>query len=187
MTIGEGREYFLRENVTGQAHAGCRFVFAFGADSLRFCFDVCDDEIVSPFERDNDDLWQGDAVEVFLAPDGDLTRYAELEVSPFGLRFYGEIADVTEQGHSLVKRPPPFTARAERTEEGYRVTIDLPLSALAGFDRRKMKLNAFRLDKRADGAQRLYALHPTLCGSFHRPAFFVNVAGRADEEGESSC
>lgn len=187
MVIEEGKEYTLRENTAGGEDGGCRFSCRFVADALRFCFDVCDDEIVSPFERDNDDLWQGDAVEVFLAPDGDLTRYAELEVSPFGLRFYGEIADVTEQGHSLVKRPPPFTARAERTEEGYRVTIDLPLSALAGFDRRKMKLNAFRLDKRADGAQRLYALNPTLCGSFHRPAFFVNVAGRADEEGESSC
>lgn len=35
-----------------------------------------------------------------------------------------------------------------------------------------MKFNAFRLDKKADGRQLLYALSPTLCGSFHRPAYF---------------
>ena len=49
----------------------------------------------------------------------------------------------------------------------------LPLAALEGFDGKTMKLNAFRLDKKADGRLLLYALNPTLCESFHRPAFFL--------------
>lgn len=187
MVIEEGKEYTLRENTAGGEDGGCRFSCRFAADALRFCFDVRDDDIVSPFARDNDDLWQGDAVEVFLSPNGDLSRYVELEVSPFGLRFFGEITDVSESAHTLTKLPPPFSARAERTAEGYRVTIDLPVRVLRGFDRDRMKLNAFRLDKRSDGVQNLYALHPTLCGSFHKPAFFVGLVGREGASGGLSC
>ncbi len=34
-----------------------------------------DNEIVSPYAEDNEDIWQGDAVEIFLSPDGDTKRY----------------------------------------------------------------------------------------------------------------
>ena len=169
----QNKTYFLRENTAGGENGECAFRYVLEGGVLRFYFEVKDKDVVSPYTQDNDDIWNADAVEVFISPDGDLKNYKELEVSPFGVRFYGAIRNEDGKTPVLTKQAPPFAARAERTEKGYRVSIELPLSALDGFDERKMKLNAFRLDKKADGRQLLYALNPTLCASFHRPAFFM--------------
>lgn len=174
MTIEEDRTYYLRENITGAENKECSFRFRFGEREAEFFFDVTDGEIISPFQEDNEDIWQGDAVEVFLSPDGNLTRYYELEVSPFGVRFWGEVTfSGGEKG--LKKIPPPFEAEASRTKDGYAVHIRLPLSALKGFDRNAMKLNAFRLDKKQNGRQDLYALNPTGCTTFHKPEYFLKT------------
>ena len=165
--------HFLKENTQGTENGECRFRYEIAGGCLHFCFEVEDGDIISPYGKDNDDIWQDDAVEVFLSPSGDPARYKEIEVSPFGVRFYGAIRNEDGKTPVLTKQAPPFAARAERTEKGYCVSIELPLSALDGFDEQKMKLNAFRLDKKADGRQLLYALNPTLCASFHRPAFFM--------------
>lgn len=113
-------------------------------------------------------------MEVFLSPDGDLTRYYELEVSPFGVRFWGEVT-IAGGEKRLKKLPPPFEAEVTRTEEGYAVHIRLPLAALKGFDRSEMKLNAFCPDRRTDGGQELYALNPTRCDTFHKPQYFLKI------------
>ena len=141
---------------------------------MLFYFDVKDKDIISPYRQDNDDIWQGDAVEVFLSPDGNMERYKELEVSPFGIRFYGEIRNDDGKRPRLEKAEPQFEAETKQTEYGYTVTIRLPLNTLKDFDRSKMKLNIFRLDKRASGRQELYALNPTFCNSFHHPEYFLS-------------
>ena len=174
--IRENTVYLLKENVTGAENGECRFRFVREGENLRFFFDVDDDEIVSPFAADNENIYEGDAVEVFLSPDGDLTFYKELEVSPYGVRFYGNIRSDGVKNGALEKIPPAFRAKTALRKGGWRAEIELPLSALIGFDPDKARMNAFRLDKRADGDQRLYALNPTLCGSFHRPAFFLGIS-----------
>ena len=172
--LEEDRTYHLRENVTGAENGECCFRCRFGGREAEFFFDVKDADIISPFQEDNEDIWQGDAVEVFLSPDGNLEHYFELEVSPFGVRFWGE---VTFSGGEkrLKKLPPPFEAEVSRTKEGYAVQIKLPLAAMQGYDRTAVMLNAFRLDKKADGRQELYALNPTECATFHKPKYFIKV------------
>lgn len=172
-SVAENTFYSFRENRTGGEAGVCRFRYFSRADALVFCFSVRDDQIVSPYERDNDEIYMGDAAEVFLSPDGDLTRYKELEVSPFGVRFYGNIRSDGIGAFTLEKIPPAFSAETRLEEGGWSAEITLPFSALGNYDREKMKFNAFCLDKRAGGEQRLYALNPTLCGSFHRPRFFL--------------
>lgn len=172
--IKENESCFLRENVTGAENSECRFQCVFKSKTAQFYFDVKDADIISPFREDNEDIWQGDAVEVFLSPDGDLTRYFEAEVSPFGVRFWGEIT-FFDGVRSLKKLPPPFAAETEYTGDGYSVRISLPLSALETFDRGRMRMNAFRLDRQKSGEQKLYALNPTYCDTFHKPQYFVSV------------
>ena len=174
MTLEEGKTYFLRENVTGTESGQCTFRFRFGGREAEFFFDVKDEDIISPFQKDNEDVWLGDAVEVFLSPDGNLKRYYELEVSPFGVRFWGEVT-IAGGEKRLKKLPPPFEAEASRTKEGYAVQIKLPLAAMQGYDRAAVVLNAFRLDKKADGGQDLYALNPTRCATFHKPEYFLKI------------
>lgn len=172
--LEEDRTYHLRENVTGAESEKCRFRCRFGEREAEFFFDVKDADLISPFKEDNEDIWRGDAVEVFLSPDGDLTRYYELEVSPFGVRFWGEVT-FAEGKKRLKKLPPPFEAEVSRTKEGYAVQIKLPLAAMQGYDRTAVMLNAFRLDNKADGRQELYALNPTECATFHKPKYFIKV------------
>ena len=174
MTLEEDRTYYLRENVTGAEAEKCRFRCRFGEREAEFFFDVRDEDVISPFQEDNEDIWQGDAVEVFLSPDGNPEHYFELEVSPLGVRFWGEIA-FSESMRVLKKLPPPFRAEVTRTEAGYAVHIRLPLSALKVFHRAAMKMNAFCLDRRTDGGQDLYALNPTRCDTFHKPQYFLKI------------
>lgn len=177
MKLQENKTYYLHENMTGEESLECRFSCLLGEREAEFFFAVKDDELVSPYERDNEDIWKGDAVEVFLSPRGDLTRYYELEVSPFGVRFWGEVCNKDGAGSALrlVKLAPPFTAETARTEGGYTVHIRLPLEALKGWDKSKMRLNAFRLDKRLSGEQRLYALNPTRRPTFHCTACLIGM------------
>lgn len=165
----------LSENTSGARSEECRFSCEFNKYAAHFSFEVKDEDVISPYRSDNEDIWQGDAVEVFLSPDGDRTRYFELEVSPFGVRFFGEIVNSDGKTPRLKKLPPMFEARAERTEEGYTVHIELPYGELGAVLPEKMAFNAFRLDKKADGRQLLYALSPTFCNSFHRPQYFVRA------------
>ena len=181
MRVRENTEYSLSENITGAESGVCRFRCLFGEEEAQFFFDVSDTEIVSPFREDNEDIWKGDAVEVFLSPDGDLSRYYELEVSPHGVRFWS-VNRWSRGVRTLEKLPPRFRAHTERTRQGYRAEIALPLSELSGFDREKMRLNAFCVDKRENGEQLLYALFPTRCKTFHKPQFLTEIRSNAARE-----
>ena len=172
----EKTQYFLRENTSGREDNACRFSCEFAKEGMIFCFDVRDEDIISPFTQDNEDLWRADAVEVFLSPNGDLHNYKEIEVSPFGMRFYGDIYNSDGKTAALTKKTPAYQAWAEQTDGGYSVKIVIGYDSLEGFDRAKMKLNAYRLDKKQSGEQLLYALNPTMCGSFHRPQYFIGEA-----------
>ncbi len=170
-----GKDYFLKENVSGKESCECKFRFQIGKDKLNFIFDVTDPDIISPYSSDNENIYYGDAVEIFITPDGDLGRYKELEVSPFGVRFFGNIINRDGKTPELTKIAPAFSAQAMETLTGYRVVIDLPFESAGIRDLKKAKFNAYRLDKKADGKLLLYALNPTMCESFHRPAYFVEL------------
>ena len=173
-SVSQKKTYYLRENVTGAENNECAFTFERGADAFRFYFEVRDEDVISPYEADNDDIYDGDAVEVFLSPDGDRVHYFEIEVSPYAKRFWAKVTNKTGASLDVVDRiVPPYDVKVEQTESGYRVQITVPYAVLERFDAEKYLFNAYRLDKKADGRQLLYALNPTLCGSFHRPQYFV--------------
>ena len=175
ITVSAGKIYFLRENITGKENDECTFRFEQEKDDIRFYFEVRDADIISPYTADNEDIFDGDAVEVFISPDGDRTHYFEIEVSPFGKRFWAKIVNVTGVRLDAVDRiAPPYEAKTEQTESGYRAEIRVPYAVLERFDTEKYLINAYRLDKKADGRQLLYALSPTFCRRFHRPKYFLS-------------
>lgn len=107
-SVHENTIYSLKENVTGREDDGCRFRYVLSGEAISFFFDVEDEDIVSPYRKDNENIFLGDAVEVFLSPDGDLTRYKELEVSPFGCAFTAISATKAEVFPNSKKYRPPF-------------------------------------------------------------------------------
>jgi hypothetical protein len=59
-------------------------------ENLTIVFQCDDDEIVATYLEHDEPLWQEDAVEMFLAPEG-LTPYFEIEVNPLGTTFDARI------------------------------------------------------------------------------------------------
>lgn len=175
MRACENQIYYLRENVHGAENHSCSFRFEVEKEGLTFYFTVNDKDIISPFKEDNEDIWQADAVEVFLSADGNLTRYKEMEISPYGIRFFADVTNEDGKTPQIHKIAPAFDAYAEWTSAGYCVRVFVSFASLGGSNIKKMKFNAFWLDKKADGRQLLYALSPTLCESFHRPACFIGM------------
>lgn len=142
-SVHENTIYSLKENVTGREDDGCRFRYVLSGEAISFFFDVEDEDIVSPYRKDNENIFLGDAVEVFLSPDGDLTRYKELEVSPFGVRFYGNIRNESGSFPELEKIPPAFSADVRMREGGWRAEIVLPARGARGVRRKNDEAERF--------------------------------------------
>lgn len=122
--VEAGKWYYLKENVTGADDDGCRVRMDVCDDGLNFCFEVADTAIVSRFRHDNEDIWQDDAVEVFVSPDGDRKKYLELEVSPYGVRFFGEVCN--EDGKTPKLKKGRSDVFGKRGGNGRRVSGDDP-------------------------------------------------------------
>ena len=110
--LEEDRTYHLRENVTGAGNGECSFCFRFGEREAEFFFGVRDEDVISPFQEDNEDIWQGDSVEVFLSPDGNPEHYWFIQCAvatqgPDAGRYAVEIGCPSPDGPRLWERMVP--------------------------------------------------------------------------------
>ena len=119
-------------------------------------FDGKDDGFVATKTRHDDQLWQEDVYEVFLAPDDPPYVYYEFEVNPLGTRFDARIES------PRLTRPticvdvqwgcPGFRARVQLRPGRWSASLSIPLRALSG-DRpipSRWKANFFRVDRGAE-------------------------------------
>lgn len=75
-------------SMTGRpAPRECTARLAWNNEALYVGFSAVDNDIESPHEQRDDDLYTKDVVELFLDPDGDGLNYYEFEVSPRGVIF----------------------------------------------------------------------------------------------------
>ena len=148
-------EVVLRDNSGGDGIGGKATLWR-TENAIKVLFCAVDNDIISYGKKYNEPLWKGDTVEIFLTL-GRRNRYLEFE-----LEFIDE---------------PPFKWEARRTEYGYECSFEIPFSTLKaiGFDENEAYFNLYMQDYTADGL-RLYAMAPTMCGSFHRPEAFVKLA-----------
>lgn len=171
--------YLLRENEQGGAPKHRTELRAlYSAQKLFLRFDVEDDYILANLKEDNANLYEEEVVELFYAPEGALTRYFELEFNVHGAVFYGLISN--PNGNRLgmscqLMERRGIDCEVIRTSEGYVLTAEISFAAIGGAPVRGALCNAFRIDHFPDGSSQLIALSPTLCVSFHVPAYFVPV------------
>ena len=61
----------------------------------------------------------------------------------------------------------------ELTSYGYKasISVDLPTN----FDIDNVLFNCFNIDANEGAGQKLFALSPTMCGSFHKSKYFVRL------------
>ena len=108
--------------------------------NLYVAFEVADTFLKSSFEKADDHLWEQDAVEIMLDPDGNGRDYFEIQASPLGVVFDTRYAaprhpkpwgEVGWQSKAEVKVETKGTANDEDDDEGYTVEMALPWSAFA--------------------------------------------------------
>lgn len=163
----------------------------YGPGELYLGFEVKDELLKSTHENADSHLWEQDAVEMLIDPDGDGRRYFEIQVSPRGVvfdtrqeapRMPKPFGDVAWSSGATAKVTLDGTLDDDAPDRGYVVEIALPWTAFAtggaptppkGSD--VWRVNFFVLDATAS-EQRAVAWSPPMVGDFHTPARFGRLA-----------
>ncbi len=156
--------------------------------NLYVAFDVADEWLRSTFEKRDDHLWEQDAVEIMLDPDGDGKNYFELQVAPSNQAF--------DTRYDSRRKPQPFghmewnsgltsgvslrgTLNDQAPDQGYTAEIAIPWTAFAAgtpvHARPRAgdtwRVNFYVMDAREEG-QRAVGWSPPRVGDFHVPKRF---------------
>ena len=159
-------------------------------DALYVGFEVADPLLRCRFEGHDAHLWEEDAVELMIDPDGDGRRYGELQVSPTNLVFdtwfdsrrlpqpFGHVAWSSELRSAVVTDGTP---NDDAEDGGWVAEIAIPWRALeplgvSGPPERgsEWRVALYVLDARARG-QLGVGWSPPLVGDFHVPERFGRV------------
>lgn len=160
-------------------------------DALFVAFEVADPLLRCTFEGHDAHLWEQDAVELMIDPDGDGQRYGELQVSPTNLVFdtwfdarrvpqpFGHAGWSSELRSAVATEGTP---NDDEADGGWTAEIAIPWSALEPLGVRgapargsEWRVALYVLDARERG-QLGVGWSPPLVGDFHVPDRFGRVA-----------
>jgi hypothetical protein len=161
-------------------------------DHLYVAFKVQDDLLRSEFDEQDDHLWEQDAVEMMIDPDGDGKNYFELQVSPKGVTFdtrYDSrrkpkpFGDVDWSSEMKAKVDADGKVGDDKADKGYVVEAAIPWKAFDAGKKPAQKpshgdewrMNFFVMDKRKGDKQRAAGWSPPKKGDFHVPERFGRV------------
>ena len=131
---------------------------------------ITDTDVFSPYTKQDEPLWKGDCVELFIDADGNRSGYVELQVNPNNAMFDSYFATTRAQPGDEAWNANMVTAvkvrgtadKAGDADQGWDVEIAIPLAAvkgrLEGMNVRlppqvgdKWRLNVVRVDYRSGG------------------------------------
>jgi hypothetical protein len=163
-------------------------------------FRVTDDNLVDPSSARDDHLWEHDAVEVMIDPDGDGANYYEFQVSPKNQRF--------DTRYDRPRQPQPFghldfnpetrsgvaatgtIGNADDNDTGYDVELVIPWASINnGLAHTppqpgdQVRVNLFVMDEPKTGGQRSAAWSAPRGGDFHALARFGRITLAVDAPG----
>ena len=174
MVLKLNNKYPFKVNQTGEVVNDSTVLIKLEENALIFEYDIFqNNKVYSPFKKDNDPIYNGDVVEVFISFDNRNDDYLEYELSPTGLKFLGHISNPTLESPILTLIEPKFDSIVELTNYGYKasISVDLP----PNFDINNVLLNCFNINTEEGTSQKLFAISPTMCGSFHKSKYFVKL------------
>jgi len=164
---------------------------------LYVAFEVQDENLVDPSTNRDDHLWEHDAVEVMIDPDGDGQNYYEFQVSPKNQRFDTRYERArTPAAPGLVDYNPETRSgvvvhgtigNIDDNDQGYTVEFAIPWSAIGmGLAHTppqvgdSIRLNLFVLDEAKQGGHRFAAWSAPRSGDFHTLERFGRVTFAAE-------
>ncbi len=160
-------------------------------------FEVTDDYLHNTITERDGHLWEQDAVEIMVDPDGDGLHYFELQVSPTGnvfetaydsRRVPGPIGHADWDSHMVARAHVEGTVNDETPDQRYTVELSIPWTAFAYGEMpasaappagATWRFNFYVMDTRADGGQRGEGWSPTLTNDYHVPTRFGRVTFEA--------
>lgn len=167
--------YYLKENCTGK-----KAIYETSLDILKteenivFSFVAKHCSFNSYSDKFNDNLFSGDALEVFIDRNED-NHYLEIEVAPNGTLFIANIDyndGVNRHIHYLPNKGVAALINKKDDELHCKLIIDREVFNLKD----NLKFNAYRIE--TDGTtpeKHLFALNPTLIFNFHVPNKFISL------------
>ncbi len=159
----------LLDNRTGKTlEPKTEFAYRKIKDLIYFEFIAHDSSLTSYSSKNNDLLYKGDVVEVFLAFNDN--EYYEFEVAPNGATFIAKI--INKQPIFIDNNF--FKSESIISNNSYHVKMKIDLSKFENI--KEIKFNAFRIETK--GIRQDYILQaysPTLCNTFHIKEKFVEL------------
>ena len=155
----------------------------YDATDLYVAYEVADQYLKCTFTKNDDHLWEQDAVELMVDPDGDGKNYFEIQVSPTDLvfdtrydsrRLPRPFGDMAWSSNANAKVQLRGKVNDEAADEGYTVELAIPWSAFAAGPTPATppaagavwRMNFFVMDALEKG-QRAVGWSPPLIGDFH--------------------
>jgi len=170
----------LRRSNTGAAASHrTQARMAWDDANLYVAFDVEDDDILTPYGKDDDPLYESEVVEIFVDANDDGGSYDEIELSPadrlFDASFTGR-----RQGMNLAWRSGTRHAvrldgtigRSSDWDRGWTAELAIPIASLSAVPRvppqvgDRWRVNLYRLDQGRGGVEG-QAFSPVMVGDFH--------------------
>jgi len=167
----------LKDNKTGkQATYKTDFSIELTKKYILVTFIAHSSKFNSYSDKYNDEIYKGDVCELFLATSKNKNRYYEIEVAPNNTAYLAEIYNNNGVLEHYYIEENFLTTNVVKDKDTYKATISIPLEKLKYTSLEDFYFNAFRIE--TDGGEiekYLFAFNPTLCGSFHKPEFFVKL------------
>ena len=162
-------EYRLFNNRTGKLEEPITNIsFEMLGNFLVFNFEAFNSSLNSFSNKNNDEIYNGDVVEVFLDLGDDF--YYEFEVAPNGTTF---IAKIINKLPVFVENTF-FESNVKVIDNNYFVEMRIDLSKLSQY--KEIKFNAFRIETKGIKPNYiLQALCPTLTDTFHVREKFIKI------------
>lgn len=163
------KTFKLLDNLTGKIGTPqTDFSYERKGNLLSFCFEAYESSLNSFSNIDNDQLYKGDVVEIFLDLGDDF--YYEFEVAPNGATFVAKILnrEITFTENNF------FKSKTYIKGDMYQVYMMVDISKLK--HNGKIRFNAFRIETKGIKSEYiLQALSPTLCETFHVREKFIDL------------
>ena len=162
---------YLKNNFNGgQTKTKTSFAVKKIGSTIIANFIAHDSSLFSYSIKDNDDLWKGCVVELFLDL-GDRDFYYEFEVAPNGAIFVAK----KYIDHLKFIKNDFFKSKSVIEGTSYKVEMVIDLSKLNTL--KDIRYNAFRIenDSSKEKSDNLFALNPTLCDTFHIREKFIKL------------
>jgi Carbohydrate family 9 binding domain-like len=179
----------LVRSIDGQpASAATEARMLWDDENLYLAFSCEDQDVSTPFDKDDQPLYTSNVVEIFLNPSGDLKNYAEIELNPANALFDATFTG-PRQGMNL-----PWSSKARHgvhvegtlnqpgdVDRGWTAELAIPWSELPAMPRPHplpgdiWRFNLYRLRQWPGQPGEGQAFRPPLVGDFHAVKRFAEL------------